>query len=110
MLKNYLKRIILSKNNINIDNYSFVQFALKDSLRGTNKYPIIVKNSKLSGNVKANEGCKFISCLCSGNIKLGRFVSINGPGTRLSSKLCGIKVGSFSSIASNVIIQEDYHR
>lgn len=41
---------------------------------------------------------------------MGRFVSINGPSTRLGSHIYGIKIGSFSSIAPNVTIQEDLHK
>jgi len=77
---------------------------------GSKNYPIKITNSRLSGNIEAREGCKFIDVICLGDIKLGKFVSINGPGTMIVSKISGVEIGSFSSIASNVIIQEHYHR
>lgn len=76
---------------------------------GSKRNPIIIKNSYIS-NIRADEGCRIENAICSGNIKLGRFVSINGPSTRVSSRIYGIEIGSFTSIASNVVIQEDYHR
>ena len=44
-----------------------------------------------------------------GNIELGEFVSISGPGTILHSEVGKITIGSFSSIAENVSIQEFNH-
>jgi len=98
------------KNDIIIDMKSKITHKTYKSLKGTSRYRTIVKNSILYGNISTEKGCKFIDVICSGNIKLGRFVSLNGPGTRVSSRIEGIEIASFSSIASNVIIQEDYHR
>lgn len=64
-------KILLKKNNI---------------IKGSKKYPIYIKNSYV-GNIEAGEGCKIENCICSSNIKLGRFVSINGPETRISSRI-----------------------
>lgn len=75
------------------------------------KYEVIINEASLSGDLTIGEGCKFLNQLsCSNKIEFGRFVSISGPGTRLASKINKIKIGSFSSIASNTIIQEYNHK
>lgn len=57
------------------------------------------------------EYCKFLGSIrISSNVIIGKITSINGPGTRISSKINKIKIGNFCSIASGVIIQEYYHK
>jgi virginiamycin A acetyltransferase len=101
---------ILFRRDIDLDLHSKAHPKVFKYFRGNSKYKIVIRNSHLFGNISAELGCKLFDVTCGGNIKLGRFVSLNGPGTRISSRLHGIEIGSFSSIASNVIIQEDYHR
>jgi acetyltransferase-like isoleucine patch superfamily enzyme len=61
--------------------------------------------------VKSAYKCKFLNgAICYGNVSIGRFTSINGPSTRISAQINKIKIGSFCSIASGVIIQEYYHK
>lgn len=96
--------------NILIDLSSNVSIKTLTKINGTKKYKTLIRGSNIFGKLTTSHGCKLDNIVCSGNIELGRFVSINGPGTRISSRLSGIKIGSFTSIASNVIIQEDYHR
>ncbi|MEC2159781.1 CatB-related O-acetyltransferase [Virgibacillus halodenitrificans] len=115
LLKQIVKKALLIfyslyKKDLNVDYSSEISRIVYKNLKGNSKYKIVVKNSFLSGNIIAEEGCKFLDVTCTGNVKLGRFVSLNGPATRISSRLNGIEIGSFSSIASNVVIQEDYHR
>ena len=56
------------------------------------------------------EGCRFYKCSCYGNVSFGRFTSVFGGGTVLSSILSKITVGSFCSIGQNVNIQDSSHR
>jgi virginiamycin A acetyltransferase len=110
LLKSYLKRFIFKKQHIDLDSRSYLPMSAKDTLCGSDRHKITIRNSRLSGIIRASEGCKFQDCICSGDIEFGRFVSINGPGTRISSRINGIQIKDFCSIASNVIIQENYHR
>lgn len=47
---------------------------------------------------------------CHGNVKIGRYTTISGPATRIASYLDRIEIGSFCSIASNVVIQGHNHK
>lgn len=47
--------------------------------------------------------------ICFGNVKIGKYTSINGPATQIASKINSITIGNFCSIASGVVIQEYYH-
>lgn len=115
-LKNIVKKLIviiliILKKNINIDLCSNISvYTLKRLFKLKNKsFPINIEKSNL-GDVNLGYGCKLYKCECGSNLNLGRFVSIWGPGTKISSDINGISIGSFSSIASNVTIQEHYHR
>lgn len=77
--------------------------------RNFNKtFPTIINKSRI-GNTSLGMGCKINEVICTGNIELGNFVSINGPATRLAAQVNQITIGSFTSIASNVVIQEHFH-
>jgi len=119
MLKVIAKKIIIliycivgRFRGVKIDLFSeispYVLFKKPVGIRGTKKYPVYISRSYI-GDIVAKEGCRIENAICSGKIVLDKFVSISGPSTRLSSRIHGIKIGSFTSIASNVIIQEDYH-
>lgn len=115
MIKFFLRKIVMKivckKSNIKIDFNSNMSIkAIKATLKckKSRKYPIKINNSYID-SIDMQEGCKIHNSICSGNIELGRFVSINGPGTRISARINKVKIGDFTSIASNVIIQEDYH-
>ena len=45
-----------------------------------------------------------------GKVRIGKYTTICGPGTRICSGVYSIEIGNYCSIASNVIIQEYYHR
>jgi len=83
------------------------------------KYYAINNNIKISTtkglsfrSIKnCGEKCKFLGeVTISKNVEIGRYTSINGPATRISANINKIKIGSFCSIASNVVIQEYYHK
>ena len=64
----------------------------------------------ISGKVEvSNNVTLFNDIEIFGNIKLSENVSISGPGTRICSAINRISIGSFTSIASNVIVQEYNH-
>lgn len=98
------------RRDLAVDFRSLINPKTYKGLKGTTKHKTIIINSVLTGKIVTGKGCRFQNVYCSGNLELGKFVSINGPGTRVASKINGVKIGSFTSIASNVIIQEDYHR
>ncbi len=61
-------------------------------------------------DVEIGEGTTFYDTpLVFGKVKIGRYTSINGPGTRICSNINDVEIKAFCSIASNVIIQEYYH-
>lgn len=71
-------------------------------------YPVSIKNS-IIGKCSIGEGSKLSNCYCLGEINIGKFVSIFGPGTVISAVIGKIEIGSYSSIGQNVMIQESYH-
>lgn len=76
-----------------------------------NKKNIVIDGALIGSNVEINEGVKFFGeSICVGNVKIGRYTSINGPSTRICAGDNGIEIGSFCSIASGVVIQEDLHK
>lgn len=110
----FIKKIFIAKTifrrDISVSFNSLLSPIVYDGLGGNNEWKTTISNSIISGNFSTKEGCKISNVICSGNIKLGKFVSLNGPGTRIASQVNEINIGSFTSIASNVIIQEDFHR
>lgn len=99
----------LSKNvKVSINSNISPKF-LKNVPRNLTK-KVVIKNSSISGNVFVLEGVKIVNSFISGNVRIGRYVSINGPATRISARKNNIYIGNFTSIASNVVIQEDYHK
>ncbi len=106
-----LNNLIALKKNIKIDKLNYTTSPKTLLKLPKYKNEVIINKASLSGDLIIGEGCKFLNELsCSSKLELGRYVSVNGPGTRLASKINKIKIGSFSSIASNTIIQEYYHK
>lgn len=69
-----------------------------------------IKDACLSGSIITNEGVKIIDGVdLSGNIIIGKYTTINGPNTDMRSAIHGITIGSFCSIARNVVFQEYNH-
>lgn len=68
-----------------------------------------IKNSKLYGAIIIAEGVKLYKTEISGNVEIGRYSSLWGPGIHLLSGINPIKIGNFCSIARNLTIQEYYH-
>ncbi|SDW45913.1 Hexapeptide repeat of succinyl-transferase [Lutibacter oricola] len=107
MIKKIIKYLYNNLKGIKVDFNSKIPLNIivkdKDS-----RYPVSIVNSTFN-NTSFGLGCKLNNCLCLGEVQLGRFVSIFGPGTVLSAIKGHIKIGSFCSIGQNVSIQESYH-
>lgn len=70
---------------------------------------LYVNNSCLIGDIEIGDNCKLYHCDISGDVRIGRYSSIYGPGTAIHAKLNEITIGSFCSIAKNVQIIEYNH-
>lgn len=114
MIKKILKKIniyFLTKFNKDIKLKGNVKISTKTLKKiQEKKLKILIKDSVIGSKVELGYGVKISDNVnCSGKIKLNNFVSLNGPGTSLSSELNGIEIGSFTSIAAGVVIQEHNH-
>ena len=93
LLKKIIKKILV------------IFFSLKQQVRVTGGS--IVSYTIIKSTYKSN----FLSgVICYGNVKVGKFSSLNGPSTKIVAQINNIKIGSFCSIASGVVIQEYYHK
>ena len=107
-LKKLIKRYLLEyKKNIIVDNKSIINYQVVNNTIN-NKYPCKIFSSTCNFTI-VNEGCKISEARCYGDISLGRFVSITGPGTIINSIKEQIHIGSFSSIGQNVCIVDFNH-
>lgn len=105
---NYLKRLALRfVKNIHLDNRSNINYSLKNNgIRSD--YPVEIYNSKLSIR-QINEGSVISNTFSYGNVSVGRFVTITGPGTIIKSLGKGIEIRDFSSLGQNVCIVDFNH-
>jgi virginiamycin A acetyltransferase len=107
-LKPLIKRLLLKyKKNIIIDKKSEINFNVNNN-NINSKYPCIISNSKCSFKT-LHEGCQISQLSSYGNVNLGRFVGIEGPGTIIKASKESISIGSFSSIGQNVCIVDFNH-
>lgn len=107
-LKSVIKRKLLKYNkNIILDRKSSLNYSVLN-MSITHKYPCMIYDSKCNFEI-VNEGCKIAEARCYGNIILGRFVTITGPGTVIKALKEKIYIGSFSSIGQNVCIVDFNH-
>lgn len=104
MIKELLKRRLLARRGIIIDSHSTINYGIDYS--GGLKSRVV--NSFVHLN-KMGEGCFIENATIYGDVELGRFVSITGPGTIIHSEIEKIRIGSFSSLAPNVSIIEFNH-
>lgn len=66
-------------------------------------------SSKLYGNVSVAEGVKMYEVLLDGDIKIGRYTILNGPGTEYHARINNIEIGGFCSIAKGTLFQNYFH-
>jgi acetyltransferase-like isoleucine patch superfamily enzyme len=111
ILKSYLKKRRLKARGIIVDLESTVPYDLNVEGIGASAASEYVRiEASRIGKLTMGVGCKFSYCYCRGDIRLGRYVSIMGPGTVLSAIVNHIEIGSFSSIGQSVQIQDSNHR
>lgn len=103
-MKTLIKRLLLIKRGIILDSRSVMKYGCEFS--GGRKCKIINSFANIS---KMGEGCFIENACIYGDVELGRFVHITGPGTIIHSEINKISIGSFSSIAPNVSIIEFNH-
>lgn len=107
-MKSIFKRLFLKyRKSIILDRSSEVNYGLVNNSINP-KYPCRVIGSKCNFEI-VNEGCVISDSRCYGDIILGRFVTITGPGTVIKSLKEKIYIGSFSSIGQNVCIVDFNH-
>lgn len=70
---------------------------------------VFLRSVRINGRYKISDGCRIYGARLSGDIEIGRYTSMNGPGITVFSKLNSVRIGSFCSIARNVQIQEYNH-
>lgn len=68
-----------------------------------------VSGSSIYGNVQIGKQTKVYQSHLEGEVTIGDHTSIWGPGIFMISRIHGITIGKFCSIARYVSIQEDYH-
>jgi acetyltransferase-like isoleucine patch superfamily enzyme len=108
MIRKKIKFFLLNFNKgIHLEGDSNINFSVinhgRDSL-----YKSKIINSKVSLN-EMDEGCVIIDSKTYGNIYIGRFVTITGPGTVIKALNEKIQIGSFTSIGQNVCIVDFNH-
>ena len=107
LIKKIIKQYLFRKKKIQIDLSSNLNYGVIVSADYKEDGRIIDSKINLS---KIGEGCFLEYVVGYGDISLGRFVSISGPGTILHAEIGKISIGSFTSIAENVSIQEFNHK
>ena len=87
-------------------NLTSFKFMLKYRKKDT-----IIRGGYIGSNVNFLDGFNvFGTPEIYGNVNIGKYTTICGPSTRICSTINTIEIGNYCSIASNVIIQEFYHR
>lgn len=107
LLNNWREKIIRILH-WDLEHFNVVQLS-KDSYI----HPSVeLKKSVIKGVVEIEEGCKIIGGVTissKSNLKIGRYTSIIGPNTDVYCAINSVRIGSFCSIARNVIFQEYNH-
>lgn len=104
-VKKLITRQMLKARGIDIDRHSTINRNVKTT-------PSFKSAKIINSNMQIDvigDGCFIEHATGYGHIELGNYVSISGPGTILHSVNGKIRIGSFSSIAENVSIQEFNH-
>ena len=90
--------------NIQLSPHVFA-YLIKSKLKNVNLRDVIIGKGVVLSN-----GCGFFNkAELFGNVEIGQYTSVSGPSTRICAEVNSVKIGSFCSIASNVVIQEFYH-
>ncbi len=103
-MKQFIKRKLLAKKGIILDRRSQINFGCE--FTGGKNCRIV--NSTVHLN-HMGEGSFIENAYIYGDVEIGRFVNITGPGTIVHAEVEKICIGSFSSVAPNVSIIEFNH-
>jgi len=68
-----------------------------------------LKGVRLNGQIDIAENVRMSGVSMTGKISIGRYTVINGPNTTFNAKINAIHIGSFCSVAQDVLIAEDNH-
>ena len=106
IIKSSIKRYLLKKRGLRLDRHSDVN------------YDVMVKDAGALSRVidsalhitSMGRGCFFEHVFSYGDIELGNYVSISGPGTVLHAEKNQIRIGNFVSIGPGTQIVEFNHR
>lgn len=104
-MKQLIKRLILKKKGITIDRKTIINLNVKTDHSFKNAR---IVDSQVNITEMGN-GCFIEHATFYGDIRLGKHVSVSGPGTILHAVKGKIVIGAFTSIAENVSIQEFNH-
>jgi len=104
-IKQIIVRLLHRRKGLVVDNRSTINRHIIFS-EGFKEGKVIDSNIQID---VMGDGCFIEHATAYGHIELGNFVSISGPGTILHSVNGRIRIGSFTSIAQNVSIQEFNH-
>lgn len=108
MLKSIIKRQLLKlTKNIHLDTSSDLNYNVINK-NFKSKYSCKIVDSKCN-LTNIDEGCYISESRIYGDVCLGRFASITGPGTIVKSLKEKISIGSFTSIGQNVCIVDFNH-
>jgi len=108
LYKLFIKRALLRLiKRIQLDTNSDLNYSVI-SINNNSNFISTLIDSKC--NISSlEEGCCISEARIYGDVNLGRFVSITGPGTIVKSLKENISIGSFTSIGQNVCIVDFNH-
>lgn len=68
-----------------------------------------ISGSLIRGNVSVGHKAKIYQSHIEGDVEIGAYTSLWGPGIFVIGRIHGVKIGKFCSVARYVFMQEDYH-
>lgn len=105
-LKRVIKKLIFRQRGVVLKGSSSLNWNVEVPTGKTSK--IQIENSLVMCS-RIGEGTSISRAMVLGDVEIGRYVSIYGPGTVISSVLNSIAIGPFTSIGQGVHIQDSYH-
>jgi acetyltransferase-like isoleucine patch superfamily enzyme len=112
-LKSRLKNTLRKKISNLIEDHLYNKFNRKVIVSGENikiHTDVKLSNAIIRGDVEIGKKSMIIDgVIINGKLKIGEYTSINGPNTSIFSKINGVEIGNYCSIARNVTIQEYNH-
>jgi len=94
--------------NVTVGPHSKVTYSTlrKNTIVGAHN---VLKKSELSGRFSSLEECKINESHLYGNISIGRYTSLWGPGISIKTSRESVEIGNFCSIARHVYMQTFNH-